>query len=90
MQAGSTARRMPTGTFPAGYLALREQLVADGKLTEGPTFDLYTLATNVVFASPGAAASIVAARSANGLREWKLQGTGQTYRDWKAEELGEG
>ena len=85
--AGSTARRTPTGTFPAGYLALRDQLVADGKLTDGPTFDLYLFATDVVFSSPSAAVSVVAARSASGPREWKVAATGQMSKDWKAERL---
>lgn len=86
--AGSTARRTPTGTFPAGYLALRDQLVADGKLIDGPTPDLLAFTTDVVFSSPSAAASIVAARSASGPREWKIAATGQMYKDWKAEGLG--
>lgn len=85
--AGSTARRTPTGTFPAGYLALRDQLVADGKLTDGPAPGLYTFTTDVAFTSPSAAASIVAARSASGPREWKVEGTGQLYKDWKAAAL---
>jgi hypothetical protein len=85
--AGSTARRIPTGTFPAGYLALRNQLIADGKLTDGPTSNLYTFTSDVVFTSPSAAASIVAARSASGPREWKVDGTGQMYKDWKAAAL---
>jgi len=86
--AGSTARRTPTGTFPAGYLALRDQFVADGKLTDGPAPDLYTFSADVVFTSPSAAASIVAARSASGPREWKVEGTGQMYKDWKAAAVG--
>ena len=85
--AGSTARRTPTGTFPAGYLELRDQLVADGKLAGGTTPDLYTFTADVVFTSPSAAASIVAARSASGPREWKAEGTGQLYKDWKAAAL---
>jgi hypothetical protein len=85
--AGSTARRTPTETFPAGYLALRNQLLADGKLTDGPASDLYTFTSDVVFSSPSAAASIVAARSASGPREWKVEGTGQMYKDWKATAL---
>lgn len=88
--AGSSARRTPTGTFPAGYLALRDQLVAGGNMVEDTTSDLYTFATNVVFSSPSAAASIVAARSASGPREWKLVGSGQMYKDWKAAKLEEG
>jgi hypothetical protein len=85
--AGSTARRIPTETFPTGYLALRNQLVANGQLTDGPTSDLYTFISDVVFSSPSAAASIVAARSASGPREWKVNGTGQMYKDWKAAAL---
>ncbi|HET6410027.1 MAG TPA: DUF4357 domain-containing protein [Chthoniobacteraceae bacterium] len=86
---GSTARRTPTGTFPAGYLALRDQLVVDGKLVEGPTPDLYKFATGVVFSSPSAAASIVAARSASGPREWRIAETGQTYGEWREARLEE-
>jgi hypothetical protein len=85
--AGSTARRAPTDTFPAGYLTLRNHLLADGKLTDGATSDLYTFTSDVVFTSPSAAAAIVAARSASGPREWKVKETGQMYKDWKATAL---
>jgi hypothetical protein len=88
--AASTARRTPTETFPAGYFALRDQLLADGELTDGPTSDLYTFTSDVVFTSPSAAASIVAARSASGPREWKVENTGQMYKDWKATALERG
>lgn len=85
--AGSTARRMPTGTFPRGYLALRDQLVADGKLVEGATPDIFNFAADVAFSSPSAAASIMAARSASGPREWRVKETGQTYGEWRAAKL---
>lgn len=86
--AGSRARRTPSGTFPAGYRALRDKLVASGQLVDGPTSDAYRFATDVAFSSPSAAASIVAARSASGPLEWKLQSGGQSYRDWRAAALG--
>lgn len=89
MLAGSTARRHGTETFPAGYQALRDQLAQDGRLVDGPSPELFMFAVDVTFASPSAAASIVAARSASGPREWKVAGAGQTYRDWRAERLGE-
>ena len=87
--AGSTARRQGTGTFPAGYLALRDQLIQDGRLVDGPSPELFQFTVDVAFASPSAAAAVVAARSASGPREWKVQGTGQAYRDWRAERFGE-
>lgn len=88
--AGSTARRHGTDTFPSGYRSLRDQLVQDGRLVDGPDPLLYGFAADVSFASPSAAASIVAARSASGPREWKVEGTGMAYRDWLARRLGEG
>lgn len=84
---GSTARRQHTGTFPRGYLALRQRLLAEGRLMEGPSPELYRFADDAIFSSPSAAASIVAGRSAGGPLEWKLEGTGQSYRDWRAAKL---
>lgn len=88
--AGSTARKAATETFPEGYRSLRDRLLQDSHLIDGPTPDLYCFASDVAFASPSAAASVVAARSAGGPREWKAKETGQTYRDWRAARLGEG
>ena len=64
--AGSTARRRPSDTFPAGDRALREKLITDRQLVDGPSAELLSFAADVVFTSPSAAASIVAARSASG------------------------
>lgn len=85
--AGSTARRTPSGTFPAGYAALRGKLIANGQLVDGPTPDLLLFATDVTFSSPSAAASIVSARSASGPLEWKIQPAGTSYRDWRQSQL---
>jgi len=78
---------VPSGTFPAGYRALRDRLTAEGQLIDGPTGDLLTFAADVTFTSPSAAASIVAARSASGPIEWKIPASGQPYRDWRASQL---
>jgi hypothetical protein len=37
-------------------------------------------AANVISPSPTAAAAVVMARSASGPQQWKLRGTGQTYK----------
>jgi hypothetical protein len=66
--AGSTARRAPSSTFPAGYASLRDRLVAGAQLVEGASPDVWTFAVDVTFSSPTAAASIVSARSASGLK----------------------
>jgi len=85
--AGSTARRGASETFPAGYRALRDKLLANGQMIDDGSSELYRFVTDVVFSSASAAASIIAARSASGPLEWKLESTGQTYRDWRAARL---
>jgi hypothetical protein len=75
--------------FPAGYRALRDQLIQDGRLVAGPSPEILEFTVDAAFASHSAAAAVVAARSASGPREWKVQGTGEAYRDWRAERLGE-
>lgn len=82
--AGSTARRAASGTFPAGYAALRKKLVANGQLVDGSSPELLTFISDVTFSSPSAAASIVSGRSASGPLEWKIQPQGLSYRDWRA------
>jgi hypothetical protein len=67
--------------------SLRDRLHASGQLIDGPSPDLLAFATNVVFTSPSAAASIVSARSASGPIEWKIQPPGTPYREWRASRL---
>lgn len=85
--AGSTARRDGTAAFPDGYRSFRDQLARDGKLVDGSEPDHYRFAANVIFPSPTAAAAVVLARNASGPQEWKLSGTGQTYKVWRAANL---
>lgn len=87
--AGSTAKRSASSTFPAGYAALRDKLVANTQLGQGATPDLWTFGSDVTFSSPSAAASIVSGRSASGPLEWKIQPQGLTYRDWRASRVDE-
>lgn len=65
------------------------KLIAGHQLVDGPSAELLSFATNVLFTSPSAAASIVAAPSASGPLEWKTDDTGTTYRDWRAARLEE-
>jgi hypothetical protein len=50
--AGSTARKGATGTFPAGYLAQREQLIVEGKLVDAPGDEIYRFAVDTVSPAP--------------------------------------
>ena len=83
---GSTARKQGTKSWDS-YKDLRDQLVQDGALVEGPSPDLYQFADNVPFASPSAAATTVAAGNRNGRITWKVEGSGQTYAEWQEAKL---
>lgn len=50
--------------------------------SRGQTLELY-----FAFASPSAAGAAVNGRPTNGTIEWKLEGSGKTYKDWEAERL---
>lgn len=85
--SGSTAKSATSATFQAGYRALRERLQADGSLVTGSSPEVLLFTDNVSFASPSAAAAVIAGRSASGPLEWKITQTGQTYRDWRTATL---
>jgi len=68
-----------------GYKRLREKLEADGTLVLSGDGKNRRFTRNQVFASPSAAAAVVAGRSANGRAEWKVQGTGVSYGSWQSE-----
>ncbi|MCR6671277.1 GIY-YIG nuclease family protein [Devosia ginsengisoli] len=82
--SGSTARQSTTATFPDTYRALREQLLAQGALAAAPSDNLLLFTQDVTFASPSAAAAMIAGRSASGPGEWRHEASGQLLKDWKA------
>ena len=81
---GSTARSEWQGVDD-GYKRLREKLEEDGTLALSDDGKSRRFTRNQVFASPSAAAAVVAGRSANGRVEWKVQGTGVSYGSWQSE-----
>ncbi|WP_219812476.1 MULTISPECIES: GIY-YIG nuclease family protein [unclassified Rathayibacter] len=77
--ADSQVRR--TGVAKTSYFALRQRLERDG--TINTSVEPAIFARNQVFASPSAAASVVAGRSANGRTAWVENATGLTYGEWQ-------
>lgn len=86
---GSGARLKWTGAERHSYTGLRGKLEQDGTLVPTPDGFAMQFTRNHVFASPSAAAAIVAGRSANGRFEWMVQGTRTTYGQWEAEGVDE-
>jgi len=82
---GSGARLKWTGAEGHSYTGLRAKLEQDGTLVPSPDGLAMRFTRNHVFASPSAAAAIVAGRSANGRVEWTVQGTRRTYGQWESE-----
>lgn len=82
---GSGARLRWTGVDDHSYTGLRAKLEHDGTLIPAPDGSTMRFTRNHVFASPSAAAAIVAGRSANGRIEWLVRGTRKTYGQWQTE-----
>ncbi|QRI79254.1 MULTISPECIES: GIY-YIG nuclease family protein [Rhodococcus] len=82
---GSGARLAWTGAESHSYTGLRAKLEQDGTLVPSPDSSSMRFARNHVFASPSAAAAIVAGRSANGRKEWVIEGRRTTYGEWETE-----
>lgn len=83
---GSSARAGWIGVED-GYRRLREKLEQEGTLVPAIDGKLTVFTRNQVFASPSAAAAIVAGRSANGRTAWRIQSTGVTYGDWQNQQI---
>ncbi|MDO5648588.1 GIY-YIG nuclease family protein [Paracoccus sp. (in: a-proteobacteria)] len=83
--AGSQVLRDP-GYVQNSYAGLRQTLMDDGTITDGPDAFL-TFATDTAFNSPSAAAAVILASNRNGRTEWRMTGTQQTYADWQSRTL---
>jgi hypothetical protein len=87
VDAGSLARSRwaGRGTEHTSYAQLRDDLQRMGVLR--PEGDHCVFAKSYAFNSPSAAAAVINGRPANGTTEWKVKGSGQTYKDWEAAQL---
>jgi hypothetical protein len=84
--AGSMARLRWEGV-ETNYTRLFNELSASGVLVPAPDGLHNVFKKNYAFASPSAAAAVVAGRNANGRRHWVVEGTETNYGDWQAETL---
>jgi hypothetical protein len=67
------------------YSQLHAQLKRAGVLSEEGGHCIFT--ENYAFQSPSAAAAVINGRPANGTIEWRLESTGETYKEWEARDL---
>ncbi|WP_218141862.1 GIY-YIG nuclease family protein [Frigoribacterium sp. MCBA15_019] len=81
--AGSQVRQKQNGN--GSYVTLRERLERDGTIDASTDPAVFT--KNQVFASPSAAAAIVAGRSANGRTAWTEEISGLSYGAWQNRDL---
>jgi hypothetical protein len=80
---GSYATKNASEKFP--YAKKRQELLATGKLkleSDAPS-SLRIFDIDCSFAGPTAAAAVIAGTARSGLKDWKIEGTDQTYGEWK-------
>jgi hypothetical protein len=65
------------------YAQLRAAMIQDGRLKLLPDAQRYELTSDVVVASPSAAAAVILNRNSNGRTEWRVSATGQTLKEWQ-------
>jgi len=84
---GSTARFRweGKGTWDSSYAALHEELRKTEVLVENG--DHCVFAKSYAFRSTSAASAVVQGRPSGGPTNWKVVGTGQTYKEWEASQL---
>jgi hypothetical protein len=83
---GSTARKQGIPSWTS-YKALRDQLVQERKLADGPNPSLYVFNEDVPFNSTSAAAAVVFGGGQRGPLVWRTEDGSRTYRDWQEEKL---
>ena len=81
--AGSEARQTQIGK--RSYVALRHRLERDGTIDTSTTPALFV--KDHAFASPSAAASVIAGRAANGRMAWTEDSSGLAYGVWQNQDL---
>lgn len=85
--AGSTARVKETPTCPAGIQTRRRELLEEGALVVATDEQFYRFERDVPFASPSSAASTVYGGSLNGRKGWMVEGSDQSYGEWRDQSL---
>lgn len=88
VETGSLARAKWSGrgSENSSYAQLHAELLRTGVLV--PQGDMASFSEGYAFRSTSAAAAVIRGRPANGTIEWKVKGTGQTYKAWEGEQLG--
>ena len=67
--------------------ALRDRLLAEGKLVATEEPNVLCFAEDVAFNNPSDAAAVVFGGNQNGRLAWHVSGTSQTYRDWQESKI---
>lgn len=79
---GATCRKQGVPSWTS-FKALRDRLVAEGRLVPHPTDPAnFETVEDIPFQSPSAAASVIAGRNTNGREAWRVEGTGESYQEW--------
>ncbi|WP_247603886.1 GIY-YIG nuclease family protein [Gordonia paraffinivorans] len=82
---GSGARSAWKGAESHAYRSLRVRLEQDGTIAPSVDGTNMVFTRDHVFASPSAAAAMIAGRAANGRKEWVDRSSGISYGEWETQ-----
>jgi len=84
---GSFSRKSHTKSLADSYLHIRQRMLENGQLTDGPQEGYWVFSQNVPFQSPSTAANVVGGASLNGSQHWKVENTSLTYAKWSENQV---
>lgn len=84
---GSYVTKTHAEYLPKRYSEMRAAMRQSGVLVPSTETDHLEFTQDFAFSSPSAAAELVTGQSRNGPLTWRVDATGQTYKDWEADRL---
>jgi hypothetical protein len=88
--AGSTALQRESTAIPESAKNSRQALIEAAVLVPDTDPELYRFSQDASFGSPSGASAAIAGRADNGRTTWRIEGSGQTYGEWRSRVIAAG
>lgn len=89
VQSGSYAQGTTSQSIGKSYGQQRDALRQRGALIDSDQPGYWMFGEDTAFNSPSAAATVIQGSNINGRTAWRVDGSGQTYKEWQESQLGQ-